>query len=196
MGSKVDFFQSERLIYRAFDSPKDDEFYSSFHQDYSVYPGCWKGLLTPPSKKNGEAIRKILEEGLLLVVICKKPAAPGDEPEPIGILSVKKIMPELAHNRCGDIGIELKAEEQKHGYGTEAVRWVLGWAFIQANLHRVGLDVYEWNAHAIEVYKKVGFKEEGRLRESIWRDGQWWDEILMGILESEWKEKYVLENHT
>lgn len=185
----MDLFQSERLIYRAYDSPKDDEFYHSSHANPSVFLNTWKGIPRPVTKKGIEYIRKMLEEALLCVVICKKPA-PGDTkvgPEPIGILTVKSIAADLAHNRCGEIGIELKYDAQGQGYGTEALRWLLGWCFKTANMHRVQLEAYEWNERAVRAYQRVGFQLEGRLRQAIWRDGRWWDEIIMGILQDEWQ---------
>ena len=39
---------------------------------------------------------------------------------------------------------------------------------------------------AIRAYEKAGFRIEGRLREAIQRDGQFWDEIQMGVLADEW----------
>jgi RimJ/RimL family protein N-acetyltransferase len=73
-----------------------------------------------------------------------------------------------------------------HGYGTEATRLMLGHAFETLGLHRIGLSVFEFNERAIRSYLSCGFTIEGRLRESIWRDGRWWDELAMSILASEW----------
>ena len=72
------------------------------------------------------------------------------------------------------------------GFGTEATRLMVDHAFGELRLHRVALSVFEFNERAIRSYASVGFKVEGRARESIWRDGRWWDEIAMSILESEW----------
>lgn len=85
------------------------------------------------------------------------------------------------------LGIELSPDAQGQGYGSEALRWALNWAFGMANLHRVQLEVYGWNESAIKTYRKVGFQEEGRLRKAVWRDGKWWDEIWMGFLREEWE---------
>jgi RimJ/RimL family protein N-acetyltransferase len=60
-------------------------------------------------------------------------------------------------------------------------------AFVRLGLHRVGLSVFAFNERAIRAYRKVGFREEGRLREAIWRDGRYWDELQMGILADEWR---------
>ena len=69
-----------------------------------------------------------------------------------------------------------------HGYGTEATRLMVDHAFGTLGLHRVSLNVFEFNERAIRAYQRVGFLVEGRSRESIWRDGRWWDELAMSIL--------------
>jgi len=61
-------------------------------------------------------------------------------------------------------------------------------AFRQLGLHRIALSVFEFNERAIRAYRRCGFVVEGRARESIWRDGRWWDELTMSILESEWRQ--------
>jgi hypothetical protein len=49
--------------------------------------------------------------------------------------------------------------------------------------------VFEFNERAIRSYRSCGFTIEGRSREAIWRDGRWWDEITMSILEPEWRAR-------
>ncbi len=72
------------------------------------------------------------------------------------------------------------------GYGTEATRLMIDHAFGGLGLHRVGLAVFSFNDRAIRSYRSCGFVVEGRAREAIWRDGRWWDEISMSILDSDW----------
>jgi RimJ/RimL family protein N-acetyltransferase len=74
-----------------------------------------------------------------------------------------------------------------HGYGTEATRLMVDHAFGVLGLHRIALFVFEFNERAIRSYRRCGFTIEGRSRESIWRDGRWWDELAMSILESDWR---------
>jgi RimJ/RimL family protein N-acetyltransferase len=74
------------------------------------------------------------------------------------------------------------------GYGSDAMRVILRYAFQELDLHRVSLSVFEYNPRAIRSYEKVGFKVEGRVRKALLRDGQRYDVIYMGILHSEWKD--------
>jgi RimJ/RimL family protein N-acetyltransferase len=75
------------------------------------------------------------------------------------------------------------------GYGTDVMHVLLRFAFHELNLHRVNLNVFEYNPRAIRCYEKVGFKHEGRMRSALNRDGRRWDLVYMGILRSEWEER-------
>ena len=72
------------------------------------------------------------------------------------------------------------------GYGTEATELMLEHAFERLGLHRVALSVFAFNERAIRAYRKAGFIVEGRARQSIWRDGRYWDELQMSMLDSDW----------
>ena len=73
------------------------------------------------------------------------------------------------------------------GHGTEATRLMIDHAFGGLGLHRVALTVFGFNERAIRSYRSVGFVVEGRAREAIWREGRWWDEMSMSILDADWK---------
>ena len=75
------------------------------------------------------------------------------------------------------------------GYGTEAMKLILHYAFMELNLHRVSLDVFEYNPRAVRSYEKAGFKLEGRMRGALLREGKRWDLLYMGILREEWLEQ-------
>ena len=76
-----------------------------------------------------------------------------------------------------------------HGYGGEATSLMVDHAFSSLGLHRVALSVFAFNQRAIRAYERVGFEHEGKSREAIWRDGRWWDEIHMSVLEPEWRAR-------
>ena len=72
------------------------------------------------------------------------------------------------------------------GYGTDALRVLLRYAFGELNLYRVSLSVLEGNDRAMRSYEKCGFRYEGRERQAWTYDGRRWDEIYMGLLCEEW----------
>ena len=76
-----------------------------------------------------------------------------------------------------------------HGYGTEAMRLILRYGFDDAGLHRIDLRVLEYNRRAIRAYEKCGFVREGVERESAWIDGGWYSDVMMGILEGEYRSQ-------
>jgi RimJ/RimL family protein N-acetyltransferase len=78
------------------------------------------------------------------------------------------------------------------GYGTDAMKIMLRYAFDELNLRRVGLIVFEYNPRAIRSYEKAGFVPEGIVREVMQRDGKRWDFQYMGILREEWLASQVV----
>ena len=76
------------------------------------------------------------------------------------------------------------------GYGTDVIKVILRYAFIEVNLERVTLTVFEYNPRAIRAYEKAGFRHEGRTRKVLNREGRRWDILYMGILREEWMEQY------
>lgn len=99
------------------------------------------------------------------------------------------------NNRSASMAIGIGEQDYRgKGYGTEAIQLMLYYAFQELNLHRVGLDVISNNESAIEVYQNIGFIQEGVMRECVYREGHTLNRIFMGILESEWKEKWMIED--
>jgi RimJ/RimL family protein N-acetyltransferase len=91
-------------------------------------------------------------------------------------------------DRCATFAIVLGSEHHDRGYGTDAVRLMVRYGFAELGLHRIELSVYGFNQRAMATYRKAGFVEEGRRRQSIWRSGRWHDHVTMGILYEEWAE--------
>jgi len=75
------------------------------------------------------------------------------------------------------------------GYGDEATRLALGFAFNELNLHRVQLTVFAYKPRAIHLYEKLGFQKGGIYREFLQRDGRRFDMYLYGLLRHEWEAR-------
>ena len=73
------------------------------------------------------------------------------------------------------------------GYGTDAMRILLRYAFMELNLYRLTLGVFSYNPRALRSYEKAGFVIEGCERQFLNRDGRRYDSYFMGILRSEWQ---------
>lgn len=81
------------------------------------------------------------------------------------------------------------------GYGTEAIKLMLKFIFEEKNAHRAQLRVVADNLRAYNCYKKLGFTEYGRERESCYYHGKYVDLIEMDMLKKEYFEKYPLEHN-
>jgi len=93
---------------------------------------------------------------------------------------------ESPENRCGVLGITIGDRRYwDRGYGTDAMRVICRFGFDTMNLHRIELDVYGRNERARKVYARVGFVEEGRKREAVYKNGRYDDIVVMGLLRSE-----------
>ena len=91
-------------------------------------------------------------------------------------------------NRNAEPGIAIGEKEYwNRGYGTDAIRTLLGLAFREMNLHRVFLRVDADNARGIRCYEKAGFRQEGTLREAVFKAGIYHDQYVMSILRSEFE---------
>lgn len=96
-------------------------------------------------------------------------------------------------HRRTEVGIMIgEPAARGKGYGTEAMRLLLDYAFTVLGMHNVMLTVYAYNHAAIRAYQKAGFREIGRRREARWHNGRFWDEVFMDILATEF-ESPVLE---
>ncbi|MGH2442571.1 MAG: GNAT family N-acetyltransferase [Chloroflexota bacterium] len=73
------------------------------------------------------------------------------------------------------------------GYGSDAMRTLLGYLFRQVGLHRVALNVHRSNERALHSYRKNGFVEEGIMRDWAFFDGHWVDGILMSVLATDFE---------
>jgi RimJ/RimL family protein N-acetyltransferase len=109
-----------------------------------------------------------------------------EDDKAIGFVSLNDI--DSVHSKCW-VGIGLgEPDYWGRGFGTEAMRLALSYAFTELNLHRVNLGVFEYNPRAIRSYEKAGFVHEGRARQELLREGQSWDGLYMGILRPEWEK--------
>ena len=106
---------------------------------------------------------------------------------PIGNCSIHNID---QNNRRAGLGVNIGEKEfWRQGYGTEATKLLLGYAFRELNLHRIESVTLEDNDRAIGVLKKVGYKQEGCRRCYILKGGRFRDVLIFGILDQEFKNE-------
>ena len=128
-------------------------------------------------------IEKLYKEGSADVglAICVK-----DGQRLIGGCGLHQVRPA---DRSAQFGILIgDGEYQNQGYGTEATRLMVRYAFEEMNLTRVGLSVFADNRRGLQVYEKVGFVREGCIRQAYYRGRRYHDEVFYGLLRSEWEQ--------
>jgi RimJ/RimL family protein N-acetyltransferase len=82
------------------------------------------------------------------------------------------------------------AEDRRKGYGTQALRMLLRFAFAELNLFRVSALVPEYNEGALALLQKFGFVQEVCRRKSLERDGRRWNLYVFGLLNEEWQNNH------
>ncbi|WP_420628741.1 GNAT family N-acetyltransferase [Candidatus Leptofilum sp.] len=93
-------------------------------------------------------------------------------------------------NRSASFRIALASETLfGKGYGTEATQLIVTFGFHTLRLHRIELEVYDFNPRAQHVYEKVGFVREGMRRDVLLWNGRYQSAIIMSILEDEYADK-------
>ena len=112
-------------------------------------------------------------------------AIDGGEGKPIGSTGLHQIN---TKDHFATFGIAIGEKDYwSRGYGTEAARLLIRYGFEQLNLHRISSAAWAFNDRSIRLHLRVGFKEEGRLRESVFKNGQYYDRVEFGILRQEWR---------
>jgi RimJ/RimL family protein N-acetyltransferase len=91
--------------------------------------------------------------------------------------------------RRANIGYEIAPAYWAKGYATEAARAILAFGFGELRLHRIWARCVAENVASYQVLEQVGMRREGRLREEEWMKGRWWDILVYGILDYEWRSQ-------
>jgi RimJ/RimL family protein N-acetyltransferase len=77
------------------------------------------------------------------------------------------------------------------GYGRDAVSTLVRFAFDEMNLHKVRINVFDYNEKARHLLESLGFVQEGKLRRDFYREGEWQDIVILSIFRDETKEQEV-----
>lgn len=173
-------FESNRLSFRKF-TAEDTELYHTWKNDMEVMRTTSPYLDIHSYETTHEFVAQVIlgsPSSKSYLILDKETGSP------IGITSLITIDYKNRNAECIiDIG---EKEYWGKGYGQEALRLLLNYAFLEMNLHRVSLRVFSFNEKAIKLYEKLGFKHEGLSRQALFREGAWHDIVHMGLLQSEY----------
>lgn len=104
--------------------------------------------------------------------------------KPIGTMGIHGI--NLADRRCTTGAMIGEKEYWGRGYGTDAKMILLHHAFNTIGLRKVCSDVIAYNERSLRYSLKCGYKEEGRRKDHIFREGKFWDLIELGLFKENW----------
>lgn len=167
-------------IYLSPPDPEDAEIYTGWMNDFRVSEGL--GNASHVISEAGEQIWLEEDASEYQFSIIRM-----ENDQLIGHCSIENV--DFLRRRAG-MGIYIGDEENRgKGYGQEAIRLLLTYAFEYLNLNNIMLGLWSFNTEAYECYKKAGFKEIGRRRECYYLKGVYYDEILMDILQKDWFER-------
>jgi RimJ/RimL family protein N-acetyltransferase len=91
------------------------------------------------------------------------------------------------HNRTAHLGISLRPVFHGRGLGTDVIRVLCHYGFAVRGLHRLQIETLTDNAAMIRIAANAGFTQEGVLRNSAWVSGDFVDEVILGLLVTEWR---------
>ena len=79
-----------------------------------------------------------------------------------------------------------EAEYRNGGYGTDAKMVLLDYAFNTLNLHKICSSVFAFNERSLRYSLHCGYKIEGLKRREVFKNGRYWDVVLLGVFKNEW----------
>jgi len=92
------------------------------------------------------------------------------------------------YNRSCRLGITIGEKRYwGSGLGREALAAVIAYCFETLGMNRLGAEVYAFNLRSIQLFEGLGFRREGVIRQSVWKNGGFSDEYLYGLLKDEWQ---------
>ena len=86
-----------------------------------------------------------------------------------------------SHQRA-EIGYDLSPNAWGQGYMQEAIRAAIQYGFNHMGLHRIEALVYPENTRSLHLLNKLGFKQEGNLRDYFYLDGKFYDHVILSLI--------------
>ncbi|TCO62706.1 GNAT family N-acetyltransferase [Actinocrispum wychmicini] len=93
----------------------------------------------------------------------------------------------LSGVQAADLGYAIAADEWGKGYASDATHSLIDFGFSELGLHRISAAIGPENVASIAVVRRLGFVEEGRLRDHVHTNGAWRDSVLYSLLVDEWR---------
>ena len=187
MGIDTQLFEGKLIRLGPIDYEKDPEIESRWTHDIAFMRAMGTSPARPLSparmKKKYEEIEKRVEESRNNFYFTIRSR---EDDRLIGMVELFWI--EWSHG-TGNLKIGIGDQEDRDkGYGSEAIRLILHYAFEELNLYRLGTAIGEDNPGGIRFFSRFGFVEEVRRRQALVRDGSIYDLLHLGLLAEDWRQ--------
>ncbi len=172
----------ERIVLRRF-RPADLTPFVAYRGDPDV--ARYQSWDSPYSRTQGERLIKAMRQ--------QHPDTPGEWFQfAVALASTGELIGDCGSKTAtvdpsqAEIGYTIAPAHQGRGYGTDTVCMLLRYLFDRRDKHRVTASCDPRNTASIKLLERVGMRREGQLRESLWLDGEWADDVLYAMLDFEW----------
>jgi RimJ/RimL family protein N-acetyltransferase len=188
MSIGTQLFEGKLVRLGPIDHEKDPEVESRWTHDLSFMRALDRKVAMPLSvaqmKKKYEAVEKEVDESKRLFHFTIRDK---EDSRLLGFARIEWI--EWTHG-TGNVRLAIgDPADRSKGYGSDVLQLILRYAFTELNLYRLSAIVGGDNPAALRFFGRHGFVEEVRRRKSLFRDGQAWDLVHLGMLRDEWLAK-------
>lgn len=185
MDIKDSLFEAEHICLAPIQPENDAVIEARWTQDASYLRMLDREPARPSSpeqmKKRYEAIEKEVEEAGNLYYFTIRSR---HDDRLVGFARIYRILWTI-----GRASIELGVGDPQlrgRGYGSEALRLLVRFAFSELNLAYLNAAIPAYNPAALRLFQRAGFVEQACLRQALYRDGRRWDLMIYGLLKDEW----------
>lgn len=109
------------------------------------------------------------------------------EGEFVGVISTHHCEPRVG---CFQYGIGIMPAHQRRGYAHEAMRLVLRFMFLERRYQKVTAEIFSYNEPSQKMHEAFGFQFEGRIRRTLYTNGEYHDQLFYGMTREEFEERY------
>jgi RimJ/RimL family protein N-acetyltransferase len=179
MDTNASIWQGKRVRLRAIE-PSDWEVYFAWNQDDDQA----RAVSSIPFPQSMEAVRQWAQQEA-----TRKPEGDAfrfvienETGEVVGDLTTHHSEP-----RAGafSYGITIRRDHRRNGYAAEAIALVLRYYFRELRYQKATVSVYSFNEASARLHESLGFQLEGRIRHTVFTDGELFDELIYGITAEE-----------
>lgn len=192
----VNIWRTERLEFLKVEESLEGirELLEETNKDPIVLANASARVLRPQGKSDLDSQLESMSKAVLGLAIClrrtEEEIKENKKPTMMGTMTLGwgGFNPRMAQHRSESIGIVLAKKYQNSGYGREALNWMIDFAFMHLGLHTVRLSAVDFNPRGIHLYQSLGFRLEGRRKETSYFNRKWVDELDFGMTEYEWEK--------